>query len=68
MAQTTSYESRLSGSLAYSGKHWMNPMVLNLTQANQQESEYYTQLDERLSVGGASRSQGPCTIVEIQPP
>jgi hypothetical protein len=49
MAQTTSYESRLSACVAYSGKNWMNPMVLNLTQSNQQESEYYTQLDERLN-------------------
>ena len=49
MAQTISFDSRLSASPAYPGKNWMNVFVMNTTQETQQESEYYTQLDERLN-------------------
>lgn len=49
MAQATSYDSRLAASPAYPGKHWVNVLVLNTMQKTQQESEYYSQLDERLN-------------------
>jgi hypothetical protein len=49
MSQTISYASRLSASPAYSGKHWVNVLVLNTTPGTEQQSEYYSQLDERLN-------------------
>ncbi len=48
MAQTTSFDSRLAGSRAYPGKNWMNVLLLNMTEGSEQESEFYTELDERL--------------------
>jgi hypothetical protein len=47
MAQNISFASRLAGSPAY--KNWVNVFVLNTDQKTQQESEYYSQLDERLN-------------------
>jgi hypothetical protein len=49
MAQATSFDSRLSASPAYPGKHWANVLVLNTMQKTRQESEYYSQLGERLN-------------------
>ncbi len=49
MAQATSLDSRLAASPAYPGKHWVNVLVLNTMKKTQQESEYYSQLDERLN-------------------
>jgi hypothetical protein len=49
MAQNVSFASRLAGSQVYPGKYWANVFVMNTEQKTQQESEYYSQLDERLN-------------------
>jgi hypothetical protein len=49
MAQTISFDSRLSASEVYPGKHWVNTLVLTTTEGTQQESEHYSELDERLN-------------------
>ncbi len=48
MAQATSFDARLADIYYYPGKHWMNTINYNTQDASQQESEYYSQLDERL--------------------
>jgi hypothetical protein len=47
MAQNISFDSRLAASPAY--KHWVNVFAMNTEEKTQQQSEYYTQLDERLN-------------------
>jgi len=47
MSQNISFASRLAASPAY--KHWVNVFAMNTTEETQQESEYYSQLDERLN-------------------
>ena len=49
MAQITSFSPRLANVFYYPGKNWTNPMNFNTQQASQQESEYYSELDERLN-------------------
>ncbi len=49
MAQTTSFSPRLGNVFYYPGKHWTNTMNFNTQQASQQESKYYSELDERLN-------------------
>ena len=47
MSQNMSFDSRLSASPAY--KHWVNVIILTTKEGSQQESEYYSELDERLN-------------------
>ncbi|CAI8894609.1 DUF1254 domain-containing protein [Pseudomonas sp. IT-196MI5] len=49
MAQNIAFDSRFAASPVYPGKHWMNVFVMNTQGPTQQESEYYSQLDERLN-------------------
>ncbi len=49
MAQVTSFSPRLANVFYYPGKYWTNTMNFNTQQASQQESEYYSELDERLN-------------------
>ncbi len=49
MAQNISFDSRLAASPVYPGKNWVNVMVLNTEEKTQQESDFYSQLDERLN-------------------
>ena len=48
MAQVTSFNPRIPGVLAYEGTHWMHTFAFNTKEGEQQEAEFYTQLDERL--------------------
>ncbi|MBD9448126.1 DUF1214 domain-containing protein [Rhizobium sp. RHZ01] len=47
MSQNLSFESRLSASPAY--KHWVNVIIVTTKEGSQQESEYYSELDERVN-------------------
>lgn len=49
MAQITSFSPRLANVFYYPGRNWTNTMNFNTKQASQQESEYYSELDERLN-------------------
>ena len=48
MAQTISFNPRIPEAQAYDGKQWKHVFTLNTKEGEHQESEFYTQLDERL--------------------
>ena len=49
MAQTISFSPRLTDVSYYPAQQWKNTLNFNTLQASQQESEHYSQLDERLN-------------------